>query len=316
MSSKDSSSQNEFNSTAETISDFYNRDSRLGFIRKVYSIFGAQTLTTVIMLFTAMKNRNFRRYLLQSREPFTFVSLNVSWLVLSLLSSSKKLRRRFPYNLLLLALFTIAESILVTIFSLQFNPKLILMSLFYTCLTIAGITYYSFNNEPTYDMFLAGGVLNAGLIALIVGQVVNVFIFQAPFLSNLISIAGALVFAGCMVYDTHLIVSGRKEIKAVPSPFFSLKPDQKQMKKKKKKRSKKSSQRKRDRETVHSTDNIIYYNSKEYILASLNLYLDFIRFFEYFRDILTSLSKDEKASNHNKEEEDDDNNNNDYDKKK
>lgn len=152
---------------------------------------------------------------------------------------------------------------------------------------------------------MAGGALHAGLIALIVGQVVNVFIFRAPFLSNLISIAGALVFAGCMMYDTHMIVSGRKEIKAVPSPFFTSKTDQKQ-KEKKKKGSKKSSKRRRERETVHSTDNIIYYNSKEYILASLNLYLDFIRFFEYLRDILANLSKDEKVSPH-KEEDDDDN---------
>lgn len=92
MSSEDSSFQNKFKSAVVTISNFYNHDLRLGFIRKVTSIVGVRTLITVIILLAAVKNRNFRRYLLQSRELFAFVPPNVSWFVLPLISSSKKLR--------------------------------------------------------------------------------------------------------------------------------------------------------------------------------------------------------------------------------
>ena len=48
-----------------TLKDFTTRDSRLGFIRKVYSIFGAQTITTILITAFIMKNINLR-YFLQS----------------------------------------------------------------------------------------------------------------------------------------------------------------------------------------------------------------------------------------------------------
>ncbi len=292
--------QNDMTHSKEAISDFYNRDSRLGFIRKVYSIFGAQTLTTVIMLFTAMKNRNFRRYLLQSRDTLTVLSSVVSLIISFVLSSSKTLRHRFPYNILLVSLFTIAYSTSLTIFSLQFHPQIILMSLFYTCLTFALITSYSFNNNPKLDLTSLGSLLFTGLTALLVGQVANIFYFRAPFLENLFAIVGAMLFAGFIVYDTQMIVSGRKKMQSFSSYFFP------QNKNSKKKMYRKEFRRDCEYEYYHQSGQMeedgldekspVYYNSKEYILASMNLYVDFIGLLIQLIKALAVLDKNNRKN--------------------
>jgi FtsH-binding integral membrane protein len=52
------------------------------------------------------------------------------------------------------------------------------------------------------DLTSAGRIFTAGLIAIIIASIVNIFLLQSPMLDTVISIAGIAIFAGLTAYDT------------------------------------------------------------------------------------------------------------------
>lgn len=153
------------------------------------------------------------------------------------------------------------------------------MSLFYACFEFAAITAYTFNNEPQYDTSTLGTMCFSALITLIVGQIANIVFFRARFLDNLLAIMGAIVFASYIIFDTQMIVTGRKKKQSFSSYFFSPEDS--------KTRSNKVGEKsgnKRNKKTIKKKE--LYYNSKDYIIASLNLYLDLLGLVRYLMKII------------------------------
>lgn len=72
---------------------------------------------------------------------------------------------------------------------------LLLSILYFVCLTVIGLT-------TKKDMTKIGTICTAGLLALIIGEIILIF-FRVDGLTNLIAIIGLLIFAGLTAWDTQ-----------------------------------------------------------------------------------------------------------------
>lgn len=225
--------------------EFSNRDSRVAFIRKVYSIFTTQIAATAAVIYLIINDRHVSKFLHQNLEHIQYGGAGVS--LLSLLALlSKTIRLSKPWNFLVLGAFTASNSILLGLLASQFDPKTVLLGGMHTLSVMAAVTLFSFQPKAQWDLTTLGTTLLASLVSLGVGAALNEH-FQFPLQDNIISGLSAVLFAVYLAYDTQMVVGG------------------------------KSTRRQ--------------YSSREYILASLNLYTDVINI---FADLLRLLGRKEK----------------------
>lgn len=135
-----------------TLSEFATRDSRQGFIRKVYSILSAQMLSTILVVGYIMKTPSAGVFLREHFKVCCMGSLVGSLGIVGVLTLSN-LRYRVPYNLFLLAVYTFLQSISLGVFSLMVDPQTVIVGAMHTLTALIAITSYSFMNEA-YDLSL------------------------------------------------------------------------------------------------------------------------------------------------------------------
>jgi FtsH-binding integral membrane protein len=249
----------------DLVSDFFLIDSRLGFIRKVYAIFGAQVLTTLLMIFATIRNRSFQSFLLQNMKLLSSVPQVISFGIVGLLSFSETLRQTFPINLFFVAALTIFESLSLTTISLFIPVQLVILSLVYTLLAFGFITALTFQKKITLDYQQGRSFLLISALTTIIGSVLNAFFFQVPLIENSILLLTAITFAGFIWYDTKRIMTGKKT----------------------------KNNRGRNRSKMEVND---YYSSKDYVLAAMELYMDFLGMLRTIMIILMKLQQEEKKS--------------------
>ncbi|MBF0367882.1 MAG: Bax inhibitor-1/YccA family protein [Magnetococcales bacterium] len=75
-------------------------------------------------------------------------------------------------------------------------------AVFMTAAVFIGTTFYSLTTKR--DLSMMGGMLMAGLIVLIVGSLINMFM-QSSALLFATSAAGALIFSGFILYETQML---------------------------------------------------------------------------------------------------------------
>lgn len=188
----------------------WSRKYRLDFIKKVYSIFTVQMLSTVAITATIMNNPALSRLLLLNFEAVSLTTFAVSTAAAMALLLIPNCRYSSPMNFILLGLFTLAQSVVVGTFSSLFNPRTVCLGSMHTLSALLAITLYAFQPNPKYDLTASGNILLASLAALTMGTVLN-FFFRMPVMDNLIAGLLAVVFAGYIAFDTQMIVGGKSK---------------------------------------------------------------------------------------------------------
>lgn len=173
---------------------------RLGFLRKVYGILSAQLLftTLVAVLFIAV-------------EPIRpFIKAN-NWLILVLAISSIALivgmsvmRNVVPHNYIMLAAFTVVESILVGCVVIEYEVSSVIEAFAMTCAVTTGLTLYTCQSKRDFSHWGAG--LFAGLMVLLMFSFLSVFLPSEPFMRGVCAM-GAILFSLYIIYDTSMIMN-------------------------------------------------------------------------------------------------------------
>jgi len=88
------------------------KDSRIGFIRKVYGIFATQILTTIVFITCALSIKAMQNWMLFN-WPLILIAIAIEITTMCILSCSRKCAKSVPINYILLAMFTLAESYIV-----------------------------------------------------------------------------------------------------------------------------------------------------------------------------------------------------------
>lgn len=182
----------------------WSRHYRLNFIRKVYSIFSAQLLCTVIVTALIMTKPNLQQALLLNFRTVSIVSFLGSLGLISALSV-RSVRQKSPLNLVLLGAFTLLQSVSVGTFSSLFDPRTVCLAGMHTLFAFLAITLYSFQPDPKYDLTAMGNTMLAALTALMAGTILNIF-FRMPLMANILAGLLAVMFAAYIARDTQMIV--------------------------------------------------------------------------------------------------------------
>lgn len=189
---------------------FSSKAIRHAFIRKVYLILTLQLSFTlgIVALFTLHDGvKSFVR-----RHSYLYwASYGVFLVTYITLMCCGNVRRKHPWNLILLCIFTGAFTYMVAMISSFYSTYIVLMAVGLTAGICLLLTLFAVQTKWDFTgcgMFLCVAtmvVLLFGIVALIIGLFTNIGILNLVY-AGLI----ALLFSMYLVYDTQQIVGGRK----------------------------------------------------------------------------------------------------------
>ncbi|XP_044074099.1 protein lifeguard 3 isoform X1 [Siniperca chuatsi] len=192
---------------------------RHAFIRKVYLILAAQLAVTfsVVAVFTFVDPVR----LFVIRYPGIYwASFVVYFLVYCILICCKKPRRRFPWNLVLLGIFTLALSYMAGTISSYYETKAVFLAMGITAVVCIAVTIFCFQTKV--DFTSCGGLLCiAAVLLMIIGIVTAVVLsfHYVPWLHMLYAAIGAIVYTLFLVYNTQLLI-GNRELAISPEEYI------------------------------------------------------------------------------------------------
>ncbi|KAG7497232.1 lifeguard 4 [Solea senegalensis] len=172
---------------------------RMDFLRKVYSLLSLQIILTTATSALFMFSQTIREFVHAS--PVVVLVPAVGSLIL--LVALAVYRHQHPVNLYLLLVFTLLEAVSVATAVTFYDYSTVLQALFLTCAVFAGLTAFTFQSKRDFSRLGVG--LFACLWILIIASFMR-FFFNSDATELVMSAAGALVFCGFIIYDTHLLM--------------------------------------------------------------------------------------------------------------
>uniref|UniRef100_A0A8U7P159 Protein lifeguard 2 n=1 Tax=Corvus moneduloides TaxID=1196302 RepID=A0A8U7P159_CORMO len=176
------------------------RNVRRVFIRKVYAILMVQLLVTVVIVAFFTFCEPVKGYI-QTHSAWYWASYAVFFITYLILACCSGPRRYFPWNLILLSIFTLSMAYLTAMLSSYYNTKSVLLCLGITALVCLSVTIFSFQSK--FDFTSYQGVLFVLLMVLFLGGLVLAVILPyqyVPWLHAIYALLGAGIFtmvSGC-----------------------------------------------------------------------------------------------------------------------
>ena len=179
---------------------------RKGFIHKVYSLlliqlaitFGFVVLANEIKIISHFIISHFVIYILMVFVPFII-------LIYFIIKPEKA--RQVPINYILLFIFCFSEAYTLARFTFGFKKQSIYFSMLLTLIAVLTLTIYAFKTKK--DFTVLGGTLFVILALLIIGELLNIFIFKVKLLYLIYNILGIGLFSVYIIHDTQLIIGGK-----------------------------------------------------------------------------------------------------------
>ncbi|KAG7327008.1 hypothetical protein KOW79_010409 [Hemibagrus wyckioides] len=183
---------------------------RHAFIRKVYLILAAQLLVTVgiVAVFTFVQP--VRSFVV--KNPAIYWASYAVYIVTHLvLVCCKGPRRRFPWNLILLALFTLALSYMTGTISSYYDTKSVFLALGITAIVCIAVTVFCFQTKVDFTK-CTGLFCVLGIVMFVTGIITAIVLSfkYILWLHMLYAALGAIVFTLFLAYHTQLLIGNRK----------------------------------------------------------------------------------------------------------
>ncbi|KAK7884296.1 hypothetical protein WMY93_027419 [Mugilogobius chulae] len=187
-----------------------NYNTRRIFIRKVFSILTIQLLVTfTIVAFCTFCGtvKNF----IHSNPGWYWASYAVFFITYFILSCCSKPRRRFPWNLILLGVFTLSLSYMTGMLSSFYDTKSVVLCLGITATVCLLVTLCSFQTK--FDITLYQGVLFVFCIVMFISGLVLALVIPfnyVPWLDVTYAVLGAILFTLFLMFDTQLLMGNKR----------------------------------------------------------------------------------------------------------
>ncbi|XP_013991384.1 protein lifeguard 2 isoform X1 [Salmo salar] len=199
-------------SDGEMLTEFSWSDKNIRriFIRKVYAILMIQLLVTlsIVALFTFCEPvKNY----IQSNPGWYWASYAVFFVTYITLVCCPGPRRQFPWNLILLAIFTLSLSYMTGMLSSYYNTKSVVMCLGITAMVCLTVTLVSFQTK--FDVTSCQGVLFTFCMVMMVSGLVLAIALPygyVPWVHGVYGALGALLFTMFLAFDTQLLMGNKR----------------------------------------------------------------------------------------------------------
>ncbi|XP_011947236.1 PREDICTED: protein lifeguard 4 isoform X3 [Cercocebus atys] len=175
---------------------FYKRPT---FLRKVYSILSLQVLLTTVTSTVFLYFESIRTFVHESPALILLFALGSLGLIFALTLN----RHKYPLNLYLLFGFTLLEALTVAVVVTFYDVYIILQAFILTTTVFFGLTVYTLQSKRDFSKFGAG--LFALLWILCLSGFLKLF-FYSETMELVLAAAGALLFCGFIIYDTHSLM--------------------------------------------------------------------------------------------------------------
>lgn len=185
---------------------FTDRDIRLGFIRKVYSILAVQLSITAIFVGLASGVPEIGSWMLG--RPGLLIAAIVGYFATAFpIICCRGLSRRVPINYILLGTFTVCLTIMCGYIAMNYDYQIVLAAMTCTAAVTIAVTVYAMTTKSDFTIF--------GPVLFIVGFV---FVFICPFfffwwgraLHLVYCVLGIILFSFYLLFDTQLIMGGKR----------------------------------------------------------------------------------------------------------
>lgn len=186
----------------EPISKNLSDRSRMGFIRKVYSILSVQLLLTVAFSAASMYFHKFNQWQAENLWVFA-ITIPLTFISMYALYCYPKVARSTPGNYIWLFIFTICESWSISMICAFTDPVDVFIALALTSAIVVGLTIYAFTTSTDFTACYA--FMFALSLCMLVGAILTIFIHNA-FMVIAISFGCAVIASIWLIYDTQLIV--------------------------------------------------------------------------------------------------------------
>jgi len=189
---------------------FDDKTIRRTFIRKVYAILMVQLFVTVAIvgLFTFCAPV---RFFIQTHPSLYMASYLMFFSTYIALSCCGDLRRQFPWNIILLVLFTLSMAFMMGFVSSFYNTKSVVLCLGITSLVCLSVTIFSFQSK--IDITSCQGVLFSLCIVMLLCAITLSIVVPfgyVPWLHALYAVMGAILFTLFLAFDTQLLLGNKR----------------------------------------------------------------------------------------------------------
>lgn len=190
---------------------------RLGFIRKVYLILSAQMIMTTLFVLIAFLVSGFRVF----QRTHTWIPIAASVITIIIvyaLACFRSVARSVPINYILLAIFTLAESYVVSFIASRYDPNTVLIAASLTAIIVISLTLYAIFTKT--DFTTCGGVLLVCSVGLFFGSIIGIFL-KSNVYNMIIAVVSAIIFGIYLVFDTQLVIGTNSNAYSVDDYIFA-----------------------------------------------------------------------------------------------
>jgi FtsH-binding integral membrane protein len=178
---------------------------RINFIRKVYGILSFQILITTIFVILTMTIKSIKTFMINNPILFYIILLLTIILPIIIICFPNTMNK-VPLNYIILLLFTLSESYLISFICSISNGKIVLMACLMTFFMVVFLSLYAFFTDN--DITLKSSFLFIFAFSLFL------FGFFLIFTNNKIihiiyCVLGIILFSFYLVYDTQLIIGNK-----------------------------------------------------------------------------------------------------------
>ncbi|XP_046330662.2 protein lifeguard 2-like [Haliotis rufescens] len=191
---------------------FSDKAIRRSFIRKVYLILMSQLLITVGFICLFIYVNPIRNWVQTDGFWFYYVSYGTFLVTYFVLICIPSVRRQTPGNYICLIVFTLAFSYMVGTISCYYSTNIVLIMMGITTLVCLSISLFAIQTK--IDFTMCSGLLFVLVMVLFFFGWSCLFTFYAYGYNRILDCVygglAALVFGLFLIYDTQMIVGGRK----------------------------------------------------------------------------------------------------------
>eukprot|EP01134_Creolimax_fragrantissima_P005977 CFRG5977T1 len=192
------------------------KNIRLGFVRKVYTILSMMLLMTCGIISAMIYTPAIKDWVIQN-SWVNVVAIIVALVILIILACTPGLARKSPQNFILLFLFTLFEAIAVGVICCFYDVEEVMIAFGITCVVCIGVTLFAFQTKIDFTPMASGMCLVAfGLL----GVGFMTIFFYNEVLHIVYASLGALVFGAFLLIDTQMIMGGKHKQQISPEEYI------------------------------------------------------------------------------------------------
>ncbi|XP_031438729.1 transmembrane BAX inhibitor motif containing 1a isoform X2 [Clupea harengus] len=193
-----------------TSGDWDDISIRHKFIRKVYLILTAQLAVTVGIVAVFCFVEPVSKFV-RNNPALYWASYAVYFITHIVLVCCNGPRRRYPWNLILLSIFTLALSYMAGTISSYYSTQAVFLALGITAIVTIAVTVFCFQTKVDFTK-CQGLFCVLGIVIFVTGIITTIVlsIKYIPWLHMLYAAIGAIVFTLFLAYHTQLLIGNRK----------------------------------------------------------------------------------------------------------